>query len=555
MERTRPSIGLRVAVESPVTTSSAISFAWARIRVHATFLTLVISSLFAGRCISALAQDRADFPVNTQHLVYHDVKTDASGAIVPWYSDKASVAYDHDVRLLWKFWQEMRTCGPGIPYYLQHQVWKEKEDDPRGLGGDQINMAIDSWNLLYGYLGDSALHENMVMMANFWLDHGMSGPNLLYANMPYPYNLNGCSGQFDGDMRAGAGYLQPDKAGTFGANLVLLYKLTGNQRYLTAAIKIANTLTSTITPGDADHSPWGFRVNAVTGKPSEGTRDGKRVTASYTSNWTPTLRLFDELRALHKGNGESYRRTAVLVEEWLKQYAIPATKPGPFFEDVPTEDYSDTEINADTLAAYILEHPKWGSESKAQALKLLEWTETRLGNHNFAALRVTPINEQTRYEQPGNSHTSRHAWVRLLYCEVTNECTDREEQVRRLNWATYSVNDDGRNRYPNDDIWLTDGYGDYVRHYLRAMASMPALAPDDQNHLLRTTSVVQEIKYAADSISYRKFDTDSEERFKLGGGVPLRVRGGRFTWNPEGKVLTLHASAREVTIDLRPSAH
>ena len=75
----------------------------------------------------------------------------------------------------------------------------------------------------------------------------MSAPNLRYANMPYPYNLNGCSGQFDGDMRAGAGYLQPDKAGTFGANLVLLYKLTGNQRYLTAAIEIANTLTATIS--------------------------------------------------------------------------------------------------------------------------------------------------------------------------------------------------------------------------------------------------------------------------------------------------------------------
>ena len=362
--------------------------------------------------------------------------------------------------------------------------------------------------------------------------------------MPYPYNLNGCSGQFDGDMRAGAGYLQPDKAGTFGANLVLLYKLTGNQRYLTAAIKIANTLTATITPGDADHSPWGFRVNAMTGKPAEGTKDGERVTATYTSNWTPTLRLFDELQALHQGNGENYRRTALLAEAWLKQYAIPATKPGPFFEDIPTEDYSDTEINADTLAAYILEHPEWDSEGKAQARNLLEWTEIRLGNHNFTALHVTPINEQTRYEQPGNSHTSRHAWVRLLYCEKTGECADRAEQVRRLNWATYSVNDDGWSRYPNDDIWLTDGYGDYVRHYLQAMASMPELAPDDQNHLLRTTSVIQRIKYAVDSISYRKFDRASEEQFKLGAGVPLRVRGGKFAWNPEGKVLTLHASAR-----------
>ena len=49
--------------------------------------------------------------------------------------------------------------------------------------------------------------------------------------------------------------------------------------------------------------------------------------------------------------------------------------------------------------------------------------------------------------------------------------------MRRLNWATYSVDADGKNRYPNDDIWLTDGYGDYVRHYLRAMASFPELAP------------------------------------------------------------------------------
>ncbi len=523
-------------------------------RMRAPILGILFLSLAAGGGSATLAQDRADYSVNNTHIVYHDVKTGTSGAILPWYNESPAVAYDHDLRLLWKFWHEMRTCGPGIPYYLQHQVWKEKEDDPRGLGGDQINMAIDSWNLLYGYLGDPALHENMLMMADFWLDHGISTPDLLYANMPYPYNLNGCSGQLDGDMRAGHGYLQPDKAGTFGANLVLLYKLTGNRRYLTAAIKIANTLAATVSPGDADHSPWGFRVNAATGKPAEGTKDGKLVTASYTSNWTPTLRLFDELRALHQGNGESYRRTAVLVEAWLKQYAIPATRPGPFFEDVPTEDYSDTEINADTLAAYILEDPEWGPEGKAQALKLLEWTETRLGNHNFAELHVTPINEQTRFEQPGNSHTSRHAWVRLLYCELTGDCADREEQVRRLNWATYSVNDDGRNRYPGDDIWLTDGYGDYVRNYLRAMASMPELAPDDQNHLLRTTSVVQEIKYAADSISYRKFDRVSEERFKLGAGVPLRVRGGRFTWNPEGKVLTLHASAREVTIDLKPAA-
>lgn len=505
--------------------------------------------------LAVRAQEGSGDPVNNTHIVYHDVRTDPNGAILPWYSDKPSVAYDHNLRLIWNFWRSMRTCGGHIPYYLQHQVWKEKEDDPRGIGGDQIDMALDSWNLLYGYLGDEALHENMEMMANFWLDHGMSSPDLRYGNLPYPYDLQVCSGTFDGDMRAGKGYLQPDKAGSFGSQLVLLYKLTGNRRYLDAAVKIANTLSATAKPGDADHSPWPFRVNAATGKPAQGTKNGVLVTAAYTSNWTATLRLFQQLIALHAGQTENYRRASSLVKEWLKQFAIPANKWGPFFEDIPTEDYSDTEINADTLAAYILEDQEWGPGRAEVARRILEWTETRLGNHNFAALHVIPINEQTVYQVPGNSHTARHASVRLLYCEKTGDCADRQQQVLRLNWATYSVADDGRNRYPNDDIWLTDGYGDYVRHYLRAMASMPELAPADQNHLLRTSSAIQTIQYSRSSIRYRKFDAISEERFKLGAGVPLTARGGTFTWNPESHVLDLHASGRNVLIKLRPPTH
>jgi hypothetical protein len=491
--------------------------------------------------------------VNNAHLVYHDVKTDASGAILPSYNASPAVAYDHNLRLLWSFWHEMRTCGAGIPYYLQHQVWKEKQDDERGIGGDQINMAMDSWNLLYGYLGDPELHANMAMMADFWLNHGMSAPDILYANLPYPYDLDVCSGRFDGDMRAGRGYLQPGKAASFGAELVVLYKLTGKQRYLEAAVRIADTLVASVTPGDAGNSPWPFRVNAVTGKPAEDRRNGKVFTAAYTSNWTPALRLFSDLQELRQGKTSGYRRTAEVVEAWLKRYALPANKWGPFFEDIPTADYSDTEINADTMAAYILDHPEWDRDGKAQALKILHWTEDRLGNHSFAALHVTPINEQTVFEMPGNSHTARHAWVKLLYCEKSGDCGGRQDEVRRLNWATYSVNDDGKNRYPQDDIWLTDGYGDYVRHYLRAMASMPELAPDDQNHLLRTSSVIQEIEYATSAIKYRKFDLRSEERFKLGAGIPLRVRGGKFTWDPKTKVLTVHSSAREVGIVLKPT--
>jgi len=87
-----------------------------------------------------------------------------------------------------------------------------------------------------------------------------------------------------------------------------------------------------------------------------------------------------------------------------------------------------------------------------------------------------------------------------------------------------------------------------VRHYLRAMASLPELAPDDQNHLLRTTSVIHDITYANDSISYTKFDTASIERIKLGAWAPKSVTGGKMQWDPRTKVLTVRANSKKVLI-------
>ena len=107
-----------------------------------------------------------------------------------------------------------------------------------------------------------------------------------------------------------------------------------------------------------------------------------------------------------------------------------------------------------------------------------------------------------------------------------------ENAVRELNWATYMVDFDGRNRYPGDEPWLTDGYGDYVRHFLRAMDAIPSLAPPDGNHILSSTSVVQEADYEGNlkkfyglgfenidstkvKLFYRTFDQAGNERIKL----------------------------------------
>jgi hypothetical protein len=489
-------------------------------------------------------------PQTADRIGYHGVKADAQGHLLPWHGNSEAETYDFVIRRLWGFWIGMKPCPNGVPYYLQHQVWKP-EEDPRGLGGDQINMALSSWNLLYGYLGDPAIQANMVQMADYWLGHGMSRSGLLWPNLPYPYNTGLHSGTYDGDMRAGKGYLQPDKAASFGAELVVLYKMTGKRRYLEAATEIADTLGSKIQPGDGDNSPWPFRVHAKTGEVHrEADKAGKVWIASYTTNWTGALRLFHDLSSLHQGNVAQYDLAAKILTDWIKKYPLHTNKWGPFFEDIPTSAYSDTETNADTLAAYILEHPEWDPEWKSQAQGVLDWSYRTFANHEFEKWGVVAINEQTAYTVPGNSHTSRHASVELLACEKTGTCPNKAEIVRRLTWATYWVDNDGKNQYPRDDNWLTDGYGDYVRHFLRAMASAPELAPADQNHLLRTSSVLQQIDYAPDQIIYTKFDKDSSERFKIGAAVPKSVTGGTMQWDASTKILTVNSTSNKVTVFL-----
>jgi len=482
-----------------------------------------------------------------EKLIYHDIQVDASGKIVPW-NGPPSQSYDRNIRALFHFWIDMRKCPNGVPMYMQHQVWKPNEEDPRGLGGDQISMALSSWNLLYGYLGDDAVRDNMTYMADYWLAHGMSPQNFTWGNLPYPYNMELHSGVYDGDMRAGKGFLQPDKAASFASELVVLYKMTGNRKYLDAAVAIANTLVAKVQPGDAANSPWPFRVHAQTGEVHKVVKDGKTYLASYTTNYTGTLALFDDLMALKQGDRAAYTKARDLVSAWLKAYPMKTNKWGPFFEDVNTEAGSDTEINADTLARYILEHPAWDPDWKKDAAAILDWSYRAFANHEWKKYGVIAINEQTAYKVPGNSHTSRHASDELLYCEKTGDMQLKDAAIRRLNWATYMVDTDGKNRYPRDDNWLTDGYGDYIRHYLRAMASFPELAPDDQNHLLRTTSVIQSIDYGSQSITYNKYDAASTERFKLGAWPPKSVQGGAMHWDAGAKVLQVEAREKTVRI-------
>lgn len=470
-------------------------------------------------------------------LQYHNILTDnANSAVVPWYTpNDFGAAFDHVIRLVFEWWLACPWYGPDpdYDYYLMHMIWNSGHTGGanNGLGGDQLQMALSSWRLLYAYWGDSRILTDMTDIADYYLARSLSAPTDNWPYLPYPYQTGADLAVYNGDMISDIGFTQPDKAGSFGYELVNLYKMTGTSSYLTAAVNIANTLAAKINAGsggDATHSPIPFRINAITGAGTGNSAD------DFTSNYTPTLRLWADLTTLGQGNTSAYATAKTTVINWLKTYVVAANKYGNFFEDV--SEYSDTAINAGTLAMYILEQgANWGATWKADARRCLDWAWSELGNTTWSAYGVTVMNEQTTYRQPGQSHTSRQAAVELLYAEKTNDYSRRVNAIRALCWATYTVNTDGENTYFTAGTWLTDGYGDYVRHYLRAMAALPALAPNTQNHILRSSSVVKSVTYNANSISYETYDADSQELLRVNTFTPTAVSAGgsALTQRPE----------------------
>jgi hypothetical protein len=536
------------------------------------FFVFFICACHGNKLASAKSQDTI---LVSDTIQYHPVRINkVDGSILPWYSSDLGNSYDTVLLLVWNFWKNLPADSTGDKYYLHHQVYQP--GDRRGLGGDQLMMALSSWDLLYDYTGDESIIENMKYIANYYIKNSLSSPECKWANLPYPYNTVLYSGKYDGDMVIGKGYLQPDKAGSLGCELIKLYKKTREEKYLEVAEKIANTMAGNIQAGDINNSPWPFKVNAKTGEPGElrpfdfnytgkpeNGKDPQPKTqkSTYTTNWTGALTLFSELIIMNKGNPDQYKKAFDITLNWLKKYPLKTNKWGPFFEDVP--GWSDTQINAITFAMYILQNrilfPDWQKDVKG----IIDWTYRELGNRDYSKYKVEVMNEQTAYRVPGNSHSSRQASVELMYTILTGDTTYKTNAIRTLNWATYTVANDGRNRYIRDDIWLTDGYGDYVRHYLRAMAAMPELAPADKNRFLGSTSVVTSIKYVPDSIIYSTYDPATDVlRLKkkpvkvTSDGIELKESGGTdtegFSWKDmsSGGMLKIKHNGKKIGVFL-----
>jgi hypothetical protein len=491
--------------------------------------------------------------VNAQ-LPWHQAVLDSQGKLLAWYHPKENLGYDKVLHLGWDFMEHKVPDDPktGLKVYLINSVFDGKtllginwQHNPAMVYGSMVDSLV-AW---YPYSGDEQAEGVVRRMLDYQLAHGTTPADWKWPNVPFATSCKNQPeyGRCIRDMpEEFYGGIETDKIGELGIGYVLFYEMTGEQKYLEAGIHCADALAQHVRPGDADHTPWPFRVDARTGEVIDGEEYGGIIASP--------LRLFDELIRLKKGDGTSYQKARDMAWKWvldnpLNKRSKAWDKWSGYFEDVRKDTKNLNNQAPDYTAYYILNHPNPASIDPhwvAHVGHLIDWVRHYEGLGPFFG--AWAINEQHRPDLiHGNesgccsrsgdgSATGRWAAINALYYEKTDDLQAKHDAFRSLNYATYYAALDGKISCCGEGFggqyWFSDGYSDYLRHFNWAMGGVPEWAPKGQNHLLHSSSVVQKVTYGAHSIEYRTFDAAATEVVRLNfrpqkvtaGGVDLMER-------------------------------
>jgi hypothetical protein len=496
-----------------------------------------------------------------ERIVFHPVRLDEEGLLLPAVDVEAPLAdvpkrgFAAFVRIPdapsgKKPYFTSSMFEPGTGFEFKTHGWLH---NPTGLSAMLVRSSLH-W---LAYSGDRAPLDAARALVDHVLAHGLTPETDAWSRVPFasanPGELEFRGGddvKFCDDHQAcgrgdGVGFLEPDKVAELGHALVLLHRATGDAAYLDAAIRCADALAKHVRPGDGEHSPWPFRVDAAT---------GKFVREEYTSNVVPAIALFDALEALGKAT-DAHRAARDRALAWLLKWPLATMHWQAYFEDIPIYEQPGTNPNqysAGEAARWLLDHPERDPDAVAHARAIVAWIEKTFAvDVDAPKVGKTPghwhgaevISEQGADMAKMGSHTARHASVLARLYEATGDSTLRARARRSFAWATYCIDDAGVVKVGPDDregYWFSDGYGDYLVHFLEGMASVPAWAPASEAHVLRTSDVIVDVAYAKTSVSYRGVGRGTEElrlpatpkRVQLGGADVTSTKGGTLEIEP-----------------------
>jgi hypothetical protein len=260
------------------------------------------------------------------------------------------------------------------------------------------------------YSGDGSYIDLVRSMLDYQLENGTTPSGWEWEKVPYasadPFQrtYNGATRwERDGMRGDGLHGIEPDKVGELGYGYLLFYEITGEVKYLEAAIHCADALgghvrdvldnPSPFAETRTNISPWPFRVNARTGV----------IIDEYCSNVIEPVKLFDELIRIADRIGlesekiQKYQRARDLAWKWLYSRNGPIITGvwNGYFEDIPNDPGQANRVQITPLetAKYLIRHPQLDPDMDKNVPALIHWVNSAFRTEGMDARRKGPSDQ------------------------------------------------------------------------------------------------------------------------------------------------------------------
>jgi hypothetical protein len=457
----------------------------------------------------------------------HKVALDKQNKIIPWYIPN-NKAYDHFLHQRWDFIKKKVPNSPGPEprsryplYYFYSAFFLNNGEIIPDAWMNDIGEKIPNWfesaRLYYAYTGDSSVMKIIRNFIDYTMEHGISSPDFAWPDFPYTTTNSGDTlfQGFSDHPTLVLHEIQVDHAGDMGLAFYRMYLYTGEKKYLTAALDVADLLATKAKTGTANESVWPYRVIMDNGK----------VTAPYGANWAGSYMLLENLIHANLGNVDAYRNARDKARDFILQYPM---KTGYW-----TDGHTDTDINSNTyksnmsasnVTLCLFDYPELDPDWRTDIPRLIKWTED---NFIFRSAPGEPsvmwganiVGEQDTFMVKMDYQTARYAAECARWYAVSGDETYREKAYRSLNWVTY-CNDSSGMAFESPVSkgilsWWSDCYGECPRMFYHAFAGVPEWAPPGEDHILYSEGILRNVLYGLKKVTYTATAENGTEYLRL----------------------------------------
>lgn len=449
----------------------------------------------------------------------HPVQLDAHGVIAPWHvglngqlDERLRIAVDVYKRYPWVDQSQAVLAAPDFVY---NSHWSIKPDGtiviPPTTDWMCGDLAQRSWSIIkgltayYQYSGDPIAFVYIPLTVDYLLDYALTDANATWPRFPISTPTKGkIYGPCDPTARN-----QLDLCAIVGIEVLRAYQLTGNPRYREMAEHWGDVFAAQCQFTDPASAPWNRYVD-----PSVvGWSDVLTGTTAVIVDF-----LEDLLQLGYTGKDTALVRARDAGRKFLREQMLPAW----WENDTWGRTYWDWDnpiicgmvsMCADHFLKYPQVYPNWNND--VRNMVSLIWNRNSTAPESFGDVYsgAWAFPESSVCCGTSLSYNQYTAGPTLLaYGARANSAWATEVGRRMMLMATY---DSLPNGVVKDGLFgdaVATGEWSNLAHpwplcqILEAMAWLPQdFAPNRENHIVRSSSVVQDVAYEPGRIQYTTF--------------------------------------------------